>query len=88
MQQSEATYNLESLLRELHWSLINIKQQQLFELTVQALQLIEEKNYQNTHCSKFIAMKLTETIVILVLSKSCTAQVATCKDDNNAAVDW
>ncbi|KRZ47778.1 Deoxyribonuclease-2-alpha, partial [Trichinella nativa] len=36
----------------------------------------------------FIAMKLTETIVILVLSKSCTAQVATCKDDNNAAVDW
>ncbi|KRX59349.1 Deoxyribonuclease-2-alpha, partial [Trichinella sp. T6] len=46
-----------------------------------------EKNYQNTHCSKFIAMKVTETIVILVLSKSCTAQVATCKDDNNAAVD-
>ncbi|KRZ48777.1 hypothetical protein T02_16101 [Trichinella nativa] len=45
------------------------------------------KNYQNTHCSKFIAMKLTETIAILVLLKSCIAQVATCKDDNNVVVD-
>ncbi|KRX80368.1 hypothetical protein T06_10295 [Trichinella sp. T6] len=28
-------------------------------------------------------MKLTETIAILILFKSCIAQVATCKDDNN-----
>ncbi|KRZ48208.1 Deoxyribonuclease-2-alpha, partial [Trichinella nativa] len=34
------------------------------------------------------AFSLTETIVILVLSKSCTAQVATCKDDNNAACSF
>ncbi|KRY26702.1 Deoxyribonuclease-2-alpha [Trichinella spiralis] len=44
--------------------------------------------YNAFSAAAFIAMRLTETIVILVLFRSCTAQVATCKDDNNAAVDW